>query len=69
MDMQAKLLRAIQEKEIQRVGAEDLLIPVDVRIIASPNRNLAEEVKEGNFRDDLYYRINVFPIHLESLKK
>lgn len=67
LEMQAKLLRAIQEREIQRVGGK-APIPVDVRIIASTNRNLAGEVREGKFRDDLYYRINVFPIHLEPLK-
>lgn len=66
-EMQSKLLRTIQEKEIQRVGGNEL-IPIDVRILASTNRDLAKEVKEGNFRDDLYYRINVFPIHIEALK-
>ncbi|WP_085993882.1 sigma-54 interaction domain-containing protein [Oceanobacillus senegalensis] len=62
LSMQSKLLRALQEKEIQPVGGQRR-IPIDVRIIAATHRNLEEMVKEGTFRQDLYYRINV--IHLE----
>lgn len=67
MPMQAKLLRAIQEREIQRVGS-DLAINVDVRIIAATNRDLFEHVKEGQFREDLYYRLNVVNLSVPSLK-
>ncbi len=65
--LQAKLLRVIQEKEVDRVGGTKP-IPVDVRIIATTNRDLWEEVKKGNFREDLYYRINVFPIKIPPLR-
>jgi transcriptional regulator with PAS, ATPase and Fis domain len=64
--LQAKLLRAIQEKEVRRVGATKAL-PVDVRIIAATNLNLAEEVKAKRFRDDLYYRLNVIELKLPPL--
>lgn len=66
--VQAKLLRAIQQGEIQRVGA-DQNIHVNVRIIAATNRNLAEMVQQGSFRQDLYHRLNVFPIHLPPLRE
>jgi DNA-binding NtrC family response regulator len=65
--LQAKLLRAIQEREIRRVGANKP-IPVDVRIIAATNLNLAEEVKAKQFRDDLYYRLNVIELKLPPLR-
>lgn len=65
--IQAKLLSVIQNKEIVRVGSTKP-IPVDVRIIAATNRNLEEEVLNGNFRRDLYYRINVFEIALPPLR-
>ena len=68
MSMQPKLLRALQEGEIQRLGAEKV-IKIDVRILAATNRSLDEEVKLGNFRSDLYYRINVFPITTPPLRK
>lgn len=65
--LQAKLLRVIQEKEVDRVGGTKP-IPVDVRIIATTNRDLWDEVKKGNFREDLYYRINVFPVKIPPLR-
>lgn len=67
LDMQVKLLRAIQEGAITRVGG-DKLIPVDVRIIAASNKDLKQEVDNGNFRLDLYYRLNVIPIKLPPLR-
>lgn len=65
--LQAKILRAIQEKETRRVGANKP-VPVDVRIIAATNLNLAEEVKAKRFRDDLYYRLNVIELKLPPLR-
>lgn len=67
LDLQVKLLRALQEKEIERVGGRST-IRVDVRIIAATNRNLLKEVHLGNFRSDLYFRLNVFPITLPPLR-
>jgi formate hydrogenlyase transcriptional activator len=67
LDVQAKLLRAIQEREIERVGGKGP-IHVNVRIIAATNRNIHEEIRKGNFREDLYYRLNVFPITLPALR-
>ena len=64
--LQAKLLRAIQEKEIDRVGGSKP-VPVDVRIVATSNRNIEEEVAKGNFREDLYYRLNVMNLKIPSL--
>jgi len=66
-DLQAKLLRAIQEGEIERVGGTKI-IKVDVRLIAATSINLEEAVKEGDFREDLFYRINVIPINLPPLR-
>jgi len=66
--LQAKLLRVLQEKEIQRLGSETR-IPVDTRVIATSNRHLPTEVEEGNFREDLFYRLNVIPIHLAPLRE
>lgn len=66
--LQVKLLRAIQEKEYTPVGTTQSL-PVNVRFVATTNRNLEEEVKAGRFREDLYYRLNVVEIHLPSLKE
>lgn len=68
LPMQAKLLRAIQEREIQRVGS-DKVLNVDVRIIAATNRDLLKEVEKGNFREDLYYRLNVVNLRIPSLKE
>ena len=66
-ELQAKLLRAIQEKEIERIGGRNT-IKTDARIIAATNRDLQKEVDAGRFRTDLYYRLNVFPIHLPPLR-
>lgn len=68
MDLQAKLLRAIQEKEFEKVGNPET-VHVDVRIIATTNRQLREEVAAGTFREDLFYRLNVVPIHVPSLRE
>jgi len=67
-DLQAKLLRALQEKEIQRLGAVSP-IAVDVRILAATGENLEEAIRRRSFRDDLYYRLNVVPIHLPPLRE
>jgi PAS domain S-box-containing protein len=66
--VQAKLLRVLQEGTFERVGGEQQIF-VDVRIITATNKNLKREVEKGNFRDDLYYRINVVPIHMPSLRE
>src|SRR5690606_33163516 len=68
LDIQVKLLRAIQESEFERVGGVKTL-RVDVRLIAATNRNLENEIKEKRFREDLYYRLNVVPIHLPPLRE
>lgn len=66
--LQSKILRTLQEGEIQRIGA-DRLIKVDVRILAATNRDLKREVDVGNFRADLFHRLNVFPIHVPPLRE
>ncbi|MFS0575439.1 sigma 54-interacting transcriptional regulator [Sporosarcina sp. 179-K 3D1 HS] len=68
LDLQVKLLRVIQEKEIQRVGGTSTK-KIDVRLIAATNRNLIEMVQEGKFREDLYYRLNVIPITIPPLRE
>jgi len=67
-DMQVKLLRVLQEQTFERVGGLKT-IKVDVRLIAATNRNLLSDVREGRFREDLYYRLNVLPIHLPALRE
>ena len=67
-EMQVKLLRAIQEQAFERVGGLKT-IKVDVRLITATNRNLFQDVKEGRFREDLFYRLNVLPIHLPALRE
>ena len=66
LDLQAKLLRVLQEGEFERVGGIKT-ISINVRVIAATNRDLAKEVREGRFREDLFYRLNVFPIQLPAL--
>ena len=66
MALQAKLLRALQEKAVTPIGSQTD-IPVDVRVVATTNRNMVEEIREGNFREDLYYRLNVFPLKTVAL--
>lgn len=68
LELQSKLLRVIQDGEFERLG-NPRTIKIDIRIIAATNRNLAEEVKNGKFREDLFYRLNVFPITMPPLRQ
>ncbi len=67
-EMQVKLLRVIQDQEFERVGGIQT-IKVDVRLVAATNRNLQQDVREGRFREDLFYRLNVMPIHVPPLRE
>lgn len=67
LNLQAKILRVLEEREVERVGAVQP-IPIDVRVISSTHRNLMERTREGKFRDDLFYRLNVLPLQIPPLR-
>jgi two-component system, NtrC family, response regulator AtoC len=66
--LQSRLLRVLQEREVRRVG-DNTAVSVNVRVVAASNESLEQRIKEGTFREDLYYRLNVIPIHLPSLRE
>jgi len=68
LGLQAKLLRVLQEREVERLGGKEV-IPLNVRVLATTNRSMREEVAAGRFREDLFYRLNVFPLHLAPLRQ
>ncbi|HQX13868.1 MAG TPA: sigma-54 dependent transcriptional regulator [Nitrosomonas sp.] len=68
LELQAKLLRVLQEREVERIGGHKT-IKLDIRILATSNRNMMAMVKNGQFREDLYYRLNVFPIEIPALRE
>ncbi|WP_232697145.1 sigma-54 interaction domain-containing protein [Brevibacillus daliensis] len=68
LGIQASLLRVLQERQVMRIGA-NRMIPVNVRVIAATNRNLMDMMKNGTFREDLYYRLNVLPLHIPPLRE
>ncbi len=67
LGLQAKLLRVLQEREVERLGGREV-IPLNVRVLATTNRNMRHEVERGRFREDLYYRLNVFPLNIKPLR-
>ncbi len=68
LPLQAKLLRVLQEREVERVGGHKP-IPLNIRVLATSNRDMLREVENGAFREDLYYRLNVFPLHIPALRE
>lgn len=68
LSLQAKLLRVLQEREVERVGGKKP-VPLDIRVVATSNRDMAEAVAKGVFREDLYYRLNVFPLPIPALRQ
>ncbi|MGI9205855.1 MAG: sigma-54-dependent transcriptional regulator [Woeseiaceae bacterium] len=68
LSLQAKILRVIQEREVERIGGDET-IELDVRVLATTNRNLRQFVADGKFREDLFYRLNVFPLHIPPLRE
>jgi two-component system response regulator FlrC len=68
LGLQAKILRVLQEREVERLGGRKL-IALDVRVLATSNRNMRDEVTAGRFREDLYFRLNVFPLYLPALRE
>ncbi len=68
LELQVKILRVLQEKTVDKIGSKTP-VNIDLRIVCTTNRNIEEEVKKGNFREDLYYRINVFPIKIPPLRE